>query len=408
MRTFAATLAAVGLAVTLTACGSTVSGTSQPAELDIRKLDVGNYPTVPLNAHDDDYRPAFYKMHEVAATRLTDYVTSAYDIDPRMKYGGLATTLSAGVLPWELGPESIMVPVAKQNKMLFGFKVAGGDKSFSINGYQPWPAKPEQHKNSTTVATTVMQFPDADRAQQAAAQFYDADFGALQEVNQPATLTKYPQVKAHSQPGSPFLRTFLAHGPYVVSFLISTPSGDMSGLTSLAQQAYDTQLPMLDKLKPLTEEEVLLLPWDPDHLLTRTLNPHNYEGPYNGNDRGLFGPQGMLAFVNNREFTKKQFTAMKADKFASLEGTLVAHVPDAATAKKTVAERITLTQIKQPAEAPPNVPDSACVENQPEPRVKRFTCVVAYREYVGFVTSDQLPDTHQRAAAQYSLFANSH
>ncbi|MGK8520531.1 hypothetical protein ACRS6B_02715 [Nocardia asteroides] len=81
-RSAAATLACAVAAAILTGCGSTTPGTAQPGEIDIRRLDTGNYPTEPPNAHDDDYQPLFIDMGKVAAMRLADHVASAYDMIP--------------------------------------------------------------------------------------------------------------------------------------------------------------------------------------------------------------------------------------------------------------------------------------------------------------------------------------
>lgn len=389
----------------LAACGSTVSGTAQPGEIDIRKLDVGNYPTEPLNAHDDDYRPTFYEMREVAAMRLADYVATAYDIDPEMKYGALSWSISSGVMPDELGRPADLEPIAKRNKMIYGYKSNGSDNN-TTNFTSSWPTK--RQPNSTTVSTIVMQFPDAERAKTAATEFYDADFGAYREQNQPVRLPKYADAHAHWRPDSPFLRTTMAHGPYVIGFLVSTPAPVLDELVALAEKAYRTQLTLLDQLPVLSEEQLLELPWDPDHLLSRALNPDKTKRPSFDDSYALFGPRGVLHSTRDRDYASKRFTEMRADRFALSAGTLVVHTPDADTARKVVADRITPTPSAANAEPPANLPDSACVENKSSlSGSKRFTCIVAYREYVGFVAANQLADAQQRAAAQYSIFANS-
>ncbi|ASF10032.1 hypothetical protein NBRGN_103_00050 [Nocardia brasiliensis NBRC 14402] len=389
----------------LAACGSTVSGTAQPGEIDIRQLDVGNYPTVPLNAHDDDYRPTFYEMREVAAMRLADYVASAYDIDPRMKYGSLSWSISSGVMPDELGRPTDLEPIAKRHKMIYGFKSNGSDNN-SSNFTSSWPTK--RQPNSTTVSTIVMQFPDAERAKIAATEFYDADFGAYREQNQPVPLPKYAEAHAHWRPDSPFLRTTMAHGPYVIGFLVSTPAPVLNDLVALAEKAYSTQLALLDQLPVLSEEQLLQLPWDPDHLLSRALNPDKAKRPSFDDSYALLGGRGVLHYTRDRDYAKQRFADMRADRFALSAGTLVVHTAGPDAARKVVADRITPTLAGANADAPANLPDSACVENKTGVSgSKRFTCIVAYREYVGFVSANQLADAQQRAAAQYSLFANS-
>ncbi|WP_063052168.1 DUF7373 family lipoprotein [Nocardia arthritidis] len=404
-RTAVAALACTVAAAILTGCGSTMAGTAQPGEIDIRNLDTGNYPTEPPNAHDDDYQPLFIDMNKVAAMRLADHVASAYDIDPRMKYSWTPSSISKGTLPGELGNPVDLKPIAERNRMMFGFHTNGSDQNISLIA-SGWPTKPRP--NSTTVATIVMQFPDPERARQAATEFYDADFGAYREQNEPVTLPRQPQARAHWRPGSPFLRTMLAHGSYVVAFLLSANAPDRAALVALAEKAYDVQLPLLDQLPALTEEEMLRLPWDPDHLLSRTLNPAEVQSPSYDDSNALFGLRGIMHYTEDLDYAKQRFTAMGAEKFAANGDTLVIRTADAETARRVVTERITPTVVARPADPPQRLPDSACVENRSGLfDDRRFTCVVAYKEYVGFVAANQLLDAQQRAAAQYSVFANS-
>ncbi|MFI6045099.1 hypothetical protein ACIA8C_25950 [Nocardia sp. NPDC051321] len=397
---------AVLLAASLTACGSIMAGTSHPAEADIRTLDTGSYLTEPLNAHDDDYLPDLTSMPHVAAMRLSDYVLPAYEIDPNLKFGQLPNEISRGLPPDELGNEDDMKPIAERNKLLFGFQTTGFDQKTSIVP-SSWPIKTTQH--ATAISTMVMQFPDSERAAAAAAEFYDADLSANREHNQPVALPKYNTAHAHWRPGTPFLRTTLARGPYVVAFLVSTSEPDLNALTALAEKSYDTQLPVLDQLNPLTDEELFQLPWDPDHLLSRALNPIKVEIPAIGS-QALYNLRGIIQYADDLSIAKQRFSAMNADRFAVSDGTIVARTPDSAAAKKIVAEKLTPAPVARDADAPPNVPDSTCVENKRDPNdfdIKRYTCVVAYRQYAGFVTGNQLLDVQQRAAAQYAIFANS-
>ncbi|MBO0854246.1 MAG: hypothetical protein J2P18_10805, partial [Nocardia sp.] len=95
---------------------------------------------------------------------------------------------------------------------------------------------------------------------------------------------------------------------------------------------------------------------------------------------------------------------------AKTSDALVLRTADNNSAHKAVTDRILLETGGVAADTVPKVADSACVERaDPDPMVdeKRYTCLVAYRNYIGYVDSEQLLDAHQRAAAQYALFANS-
>ncbi|MFD3428798.1 hypothetical protein ACFWU7_22635 [Nocardia fluminea] len=59
------------------------------------------------------------------------------------------------------------------------------------------------------------------------------------------------------------------------------------------------------------------------------------------------------------------------------------------------------------ANSPTAVPATNCIENKvTSSDIKRFSCSVRYRQYVAVVSSHQINDAHQRAAAQYAVFAN--
>lgn len=412
MRTstrLATALVATVLTTVLAACGSTVAGSALPAETDFRTLDTGSYPTEPINAHDDDPVLPFYEMYEVAAMRIADYVITAHDIDPQMGFGKRARTASAGVMPWALGDDTVMSGIAKKHKMLYGFESNGAARDTSVNTLGGWPSK--QANNRLTATTMVFQFPDTERANAAAREFHDADFAAQEGKNQPVSLPGYPAALSHWRPDSPFLRTLLPHGPFVIAFLLSVDKPDQQALTTLAETAYAKQIEALDKTTALTDEEVMTLPWDPEHVLMRALNPEQLSSPEGSGQYLLVGKQGILHYSgdplpSDRQYVDEQLTEMNAEQIAVSWGSYVIRTPDEDSARRAVTEKLFPWRTDIEAAAPPNVPDSACVENTRLSASKRYSCVLAYHRYVGIVSSNQLLDAQQRAAAQYAVFAN--
>ncbi|MBB5912804.1 hypothetical protein BJY24_001671 [Nocardia transvalensis] len=410
IRRVAGVLATVGLVAALSACNATLTGIAQPGEVDIRKLDVGSYPIEPVDIYED-YRPGFYAMDSVGAMRLADYVATAEDVDQRFTYAVDSSDFSAGAPDGLLGRGDAVETILKRNKMMFGFKSEGSDRPTSVLDFT-WPEVSRTTPDATTVNLLVMQFPDADAAKRTAGELYDADFEANKDKNQPLALPKYQDARAHWRPGGTASRAFLAHGLYVAAVVLTVPKADPATLTSLTEAAYSTQVPMLDQLKPLTDEEALHLPWDQDHILSRTLNPNELNKPGLGSTPAILGRRGILQFMPNRTQARKTFEAIGADRFAMTDAALLARGKDEASAKKAVTEPLTIAPVGKPADAPPNVPDSVCMENSTagqasRTKAKRFTCIVAYRQYVSYLSADQLLDAHQRTAAQYALLANS-
>lgn len=412
VRLLASALVTAGLAATLSGCNSTLAGTALPGEVDIRKLDVGAYPIEPVDIYGD-YRPSFFQMDDVAAMRLADYVATAEDVDPRMTFGSDAESFTSGAMSSLVGRSTVTEAIAKRNKMMYGFKSEGADRSTFILD-SGWPTVTRGTPDASTVNIVVMQFPDAESAQRASDEFYAADLDANKETNQPLTLAKYPKAHANWRPGVGTARSFNTQGPYVVGLVVTVPKPDPAALTTLTEKAFDTQLPLLDQVKPVSDEEALHLPWDQDHILSRTLNPDQIYKPGIGAYPGIYGRRGILHHIYDRALARKTFEAIGADRFAMTDTALLARGKDAASAKKAVTEPLVISGMTRKADPPPNVPDSVCVENRTgssgnaaQSRVDRFTCIVAYRQYVSYLNADQLLDAQQRAAAQYALLANS-
>lgn len=403
----AAVLTCLGGLFAVTGCGATIGGWAGPSEIDVRTLDVGSYDVRPLDIHVD-FRPGFVNAPQAAGMRLADYVVTADQVDPRLTKREKAGSFSAGVLADAIGDGAEMVATAKRDTMLYGFSTAGSDKD-SGWGFSGWP-KPEK-PSSTVLALSVMQFNDAAGAARAATDFFNTDFALYKDQNQPVPLAKYPDAHAHWRPGTPSIRSFLAHGSYVVSVLALTPAPDLNSLTALTEKALDTEFPLLDRLPPITDEDTVKLPWDPDYLLSRALNTGQTGRPQYGDDNGVFGPHAVLHYMPDRKIAAQSVAALKANEFAKTADALVLRTDDADAAKKAVTDRITFQGGGPAVDPVPKVPASTCVENTGRETgfggPKRYTCIVAYRNYVGYVTSNQLVDVHQRAAAQYALFANS-
>ncbi|MFD3507632.1 hypothetical protein [Nocardia sp. NPDC058666] len=404
-------LLAATLTTVLTACGSAMTGTALPGETDIRALDTGSYPVEPLNAHDDDPVLPFSERYEVAALRLAEYVIDPSTIDPQMKYGTDAGTAWSTVVPYSMGMHDGMDAVAEKHTMLFGFESGSASVDKSIYSAFDWPSK--QPDNKFTANITVLQFPDAARAAAAAQEFYDVDFGIQQGKSQQVALSVHPTAHAHWHPDSPFLRVFMPHGSYVIAVLLSVDSPDLAALTERTESALTKQIQALTATAPLTQEQILALPWDPDHVLMRTLNPDKSTSPdAAGGGYILTGKQGAVHFgtggvlPSDRGYVDKQLTRMEAQQVGITNAAMVIRTPSADIADRALTEKLFPWPVRLDTDPAPKVPDTVCVENRRSEAVERFSCLVAYKQYVGIVSSDQLLDVHQRAAAQYALFAN--
>lgn len=113
-------------AITLTVGGcATIDGISAAGELDVRKLEVGKYPTDPL-----DLRYTYY--HDLAGgtnlalMRLADQVVTGPEIDARFKYGTGAIAIADADKATKVLADATK-PVLESNRMMFGYAVGHSD-----------------------------------------------------------------------------------------------------------------------------------------------------------------------------------------------------------------------------------------------------------------------------------------
>lgn len=384
-------LVLIGLAaaLTVTGCGPAARGTAKPGEIDVRTLDVGDYPTKPIDIHVDDATD----LRELAAVNLSDYVVTAYEVDPRLTTGSDPQTITGtGKLP---GLQNNPDP-ADQSGFMFGFSTSG---ITTLPGDAP---------GATRLTTTVLQFGTADEASQAVGQLYTFDVTGrvtLGQLPQTVISAKYRGAQGYWLDSTKTMRTYLAQDAYVILIDTESPTIDRAGLATMTERAFDLQVPRLAQHPARTDLHALAsVPWDPDHVLSRTLNPQG-----DLRTAQLSGLRGTANIAAHPALAEQAFTGMGADEFARVDNTLVVRTADAAAARKAVSERVLPGPAGAPADPPALVPNSACVDNSSSDpsAATRFTCLVAYRRYLAYVGSDALPDAHQRAAAQYALFANS-
>lgn len=397
-------------AALLSGCG-TVDGTAVAGEIDIRKLDIGSYPTDPLDYraeyhHDEAWAP------DLAVMRLSDHVANGWEIDPSLKFGRKTKAITyADVVSYVLGAAD--VPVVQRNNMLFGFSMSAASTGPDTHDFSLQSDVNEYEDNKTSSGTvavnlTVLQFPDADQARTAATELEAADFGVAAQANAPVAIDGFPDAKAHWRPGIPTLGAVVAHGDYVVNVFVKRPDADLAALQLLAHKAFATQLPMLDQLPPLSARDVLHLDYDPQLMFRRTLHPDDYAYAVYDTEYVLT-PRGFLHKAADTEIWRHVFDIGGIDSVATVtKGGMLLRARDDTAAKAVVADfRGRAAKI---VDAPPGVPDAYCNEyptTATSDANGRFGCMVRYDRYVGRVFSAQLQDAQQRAAAQYALLTKS-
>ncbi|WP_280274365.1 DUF7373 family lipoprotein [Nocardia wallacei] len=401
-KNLAVLVTASAMSLLLTACG-TVAGKVQPADIDVRTLDTGSYNTDPIELRYD-YTPNLTNGKQIAIMRLADVIAPGPDIDVKLDYGGAAPVASPTDATSVKFSDNF-VPILTRHDMLYGMQTANSDRDESgpVEG-------------DTAVNISVFQFPSDEAAAAAAQEFEAADFDIARDQNQPVSLPKYPKALSHWRPGIRTLGTRMARGSFVLSIFVRTPRSEVSDLSALAERVYDAQLPLLDTLRPVSKRDLLHLPFDPFGILRKTLHPDDLFGVGMPAEMWL-SDRAYLHFVDDKKAAREIFRKTGVDAIGVVQNG-IASDNNAAVAWRTrdSASAAMLSDYfrgrsKRPVDSPPKVPDTFCSENvgfQPSSFTARnYNCVVRYDRFVSKVSSSQLVDTQQRAAAQYALFANS-
>lgn len=400
----------------LAGCTSDVSGTAAAAEVDVRQLPVGNYPTAPLDARMT-YEHGVGDGRPMAVARLAGNTVIGTDIDPGLSHNVMSKSVRFPADAYAVLADPVRA-VLEPDHMLYGFSTAASTEDLSDTGgytltgnFQPFGGA-----NATASATsfnlTIFQFPDAQQAETAANGMDAADFAVAADRNVHVTLSGHPDAKAHWQPGIPSLAATSAVGLYVVSVYVQQPTPDLDGLRTLADKILTAQLPLLASAPGLSTEDLYRLDVDPDAMLRRTLHPGESISP-DPDYETTHSAQGYLHYIGDLPTWKALLGNNGVDRVSTARsGGLLFRTRDpksAAALATAIAART-----KTPAEAPDKVPDTTCAEaNQTWTTYKtwdtnaKYICTLHYDRYVARVSSDQLIDVQQKAAAQYAVLANS-
>ncbi|NKY89187.1 DUF7373 family lipoprotein [Nocardia veterana] len=424
------TLLSIAFLLITTGCGAIEPGLPTAGEIDVRHLDTGQYPIEPIDTYKE-YGHSYNNGAELAAMRLADNMATGLDIDPKLKFGTSAESIVPELDDPAIAVDTLSLILARdsaaaaiRNHMLYGFSSGSSDHEPDRTG--------KTLSAATMLTLVVMQFPSKESASRAATEIEQADFDAARETNRPITLDKYPEAHSHWQPGISSLGSFLAHGNYVVALFGKLPEGGAPELASFAEKAYDKQVPRLDKLEPVTPEDVVKSSPPDDGMVRRIINPDKSYSFYK-DSLATFGLQGFLHFQSDRAAAEKLFATIHIDRFALSTayltistnydrtantqafagkeiaknvngGAILYRSPDVASARDAWEK---LLQQPDAQMQPRNLPDSKCAKLPEDGYYRQFSCAIRYRQYVAVVWGRQLDDAQQRASAQYALLANS-
>jgi hypothetical protein len=357
-------------------CYTAVDGSALEDKVDISKLDVGPYRTVPsqpLGVAGDPSRGLL-----IEAQRMADNVIGPWEVD-----AALAATFDFA--------RFVLVNAADLAKIgAAPFAAAAGRHNF-IHGFAS-----SRRSDEKFLDNAVLRFADPASAGAAAAEFGGtaATTGAgVQRVLVPG----HPDTLAASYPDKQWtvVRAFTAHGPYV--FMQQARATGLESAVGLVVKAIDLQGPAIDEFRATDPAEFADISRDPTGLLARTLPLAAEEaGP---DDNFVFEKRGALHFQRDATLSARLFDESGTDLVSNGE-TVVYQTEDAAGAVRIV-DGLYEEVMADYEEADPvaNLPGTLCAGQPPT----HFYCLSVADRYAIETSSDTLSDAHQQVAAQYAM-----
>lgn len=387
----------LALAGLLTGCAG-VQGTPTAGEIDVRMLEVGTYP-VDRHEYDQDSRG---KGALLEGMRMSDAVVPTVRIDPSLKVGRGSTVVADAEQALDFVAK-VSKPVFDTRKLVVGYAVSGADR--------PDPAgQSNPAADATAVTNVVFRFPDEAAAKLAARELEDVDI-AVSPDNRKLPSSKFPDAYIHWRPGVPTVGTFMAHKEFVISLFIQRPTADGDDLTKWVDKTLAAQVPQLDKFTATPVARLDTLKVDPDDLLARVAVADRANRAPDPATFAVYGGYHTVHRADDEATHLRLIEDAGVDRTAVADDSYVARTHDAAAAQKLVTGLLESEGGHYDTlGAPRDVPGAKCLQlnskGDPEKEYK-YRCYVAYKRYVGVVTSDKEPDVRQKVAAEYALLANS-
>ncbi|GAA5067432.1 DUF7373 family lipoprotein [Nocardia callitridis] len=390
----AATVLSVTLVLAAVSCGSD-DGDATP-EVDVTKLDPGNYPTTPVDVgKDTDDQTGLL----IEAGRIGAATPLVADIDSRYIH------VAAG--SYKVGAITGKYPAAVDGVDPEEFDaVAPG----LVTGWRTQGQRRSAPNLGSSIALRVFRFGNAEQAAGAVTALSNRGSGQV------ATIPGYPEAKAKFDTTGydPHLEAFLAKGDLVLNVLFEDPVSvpfEAGTPADLIKRTLDKMTDMLGQYQPTPVQEIATLAVDVDGLLSRTMPPQPGQAGSRAPRTGVFPVQTVLSYAEKPNSMRDSLLDAGVDRVALGGGAEVYRAEDAAAAAR-LFETQTLDDDPDsaPADPPPNLPRARCfqpVETPGRPAATSGTpqCYIVFDRYVAHVASNNVQDLHQKTAAQYELLA---
>ncbi|MFI6865258.1 hypothetical protein [Nocardia sp. NPDC050406] len=384
-------LLAGAVAAGLTACG--VEGTAVPGEIDVRTLDVGEYPVDKHNYPQNSGGNGAL----LEGMRMSEVVPPGVRVDPVLKVG---RTGHVCLDPQDAENDFLAVgsgPVLRRNGMVIGYGASSADIPDPEGSDFP-------SDTATSITELVIRFPSESAAKVAARELEDVDFAYAPDQNRRLNLTEHPDAYIHWRPTVANIGTFMPYRQFVISLFIGRPNSDATDLLNWVRKTLDATVAALDAFTPTPADKLDSLTVDPDRMLARVITADRENRTPDPDTFAVYGPTGFIHGATDQPLVNRLLTDSGVDRVATVDGNTVMRARDSGAATTLMADLSTHLVDYDPFAAPKDVPGAKCFERAD---AAWYRCFVTYGRYVGIVDSDSESDVRQKIAAQYALFANS-
>jgi len=360
--------------------------------VDLAKLDVGSYSTLPRRVPN---QPSPAEVTLLEGIRMADAVADTSQFDSPLLYAWQADPVAdtASLVPvlGEAGKQ-----VLDQHGWLAGYRASYADQ----------PQRPDGSAPPVYVGLSIMllRFPDEAAAAAAAVALEAANWKDLTRTVAVA-LPKHPDVNARYTPGSGALLVDAPIGPFVVHLMLEAPPTGIETLVGELDPVLEAERTLLKDFKPTPAMQ--MAPGDPDGLLARMVTTDPDRQTPVSKTFAVYGPTGALRDQPPSVRKDKLYRKWGVDRLAVSGDQHLYRTRDHQAALDMLGE-FTAQRAgrEQEIEADPKIPDERCFQSDnPAPGEPAFVCRVVVNNFYTAVRADTASSVKEKAAAQYALLA---
>ncbi|WP_181700673.1 hypothetical protein [Nocardia sp. GTS18] len=387
------TIALTVAAITISAAAACSNPNTNTSDIELDKLDVGNYQTMPAAAE------AFQNSESGSlreAINIGSHTPLPFEYDHRFEFGnyfGYRQHVTRSEPPD--GFDNTGVDAENFNAEIPG--LVAGWQTFGQRRFEP--------DFGRQIKTYTLRFETASAAANAVHRISERAAGENYPIaDQPNTITKVT-------PGVFYggtMESWTSHHEMLLYIKVGDPVSrpyEAAESASIAKKFFDKQLAMLKDYEPTPLAEIPKLQLDIDNLLAHTLPSED------GRIKSAVYPARVaLSLSKYTKLMSNAFTDAGVDYYTSGGLSRVWRARDAAAAERlSTALRngsLDLIGLRPSGTHPPGLPSAKCYEVDPaDPSYANIPpqCFITVGRFAARIGGANMQDTHQRTAAQYKL-----